>query len=105
MKASKGNLLTRDLQSKLQRVGEQIKLARLRRDFSKELICQRAMITPPTLDKVEKGSPTVSIGIVLRVLNALQLSDDIISLAKDDELGTRLQNEKILTRSRASKRK
>ena len=103
MKKSRGNELTRDLQQKMQQVGDQIKMARLRRNLSKGLICQRAMISSPTLDKVEKGDPTTSIGIYLRVLNALQLSGDILILAKDDELGRRLQDEKILTRSRASK--
>lgn len=105
MKDSRGKELTGSLIKLAQQVGLQIKLARLRRDFSKELICQRAMITSPTLDKVEKGSPTVSFGIYIRVLNALQLADDILCIAKDDELGRRLQDAGILTRKRASKQK
>lgn len=105
MKYSRGKELTSTLTKIAQQVGIQIKMARLRRNFSKKLVCQRAMITSPTLDKVEEGNPTVSFGIYLRVLNALQLADDILSIAKDDELGRRLQDGEILTRRRASRLK
>ena len=48
--------------------------------------------------------PTVAIGIYLRVLYALQLDDDILSLAKDDELGRALQDMNLPQRERASKK-
>ena len=67
-------------------VGEQIKLARLRRNLSMAQVAERATCSEVTLCKVEKGLPTVSIGIYLRVLYALQLDDDILLLAKDDKL-------------------
>jgi toxin-antitoxin system, antitoxin component, xre family len=44
---------------------------------------------------VEKGALTVSIGIYLRALYALQLEDDILHLAEDDELGWHLQEKLI----------
>ena len=47
---------------------------------------------------------TVAIGIYLRVLYALQLDDDILSLAKDDELGRALQDMNLPQRERASKK-
>jgi hypothetical protein len=53
---------------------------------------------------LEKGSATVSFGTVARVLNALQLESDILSLAKDDELGHMIQDLEIKSRKRASKR-
>ena len=56
------------------------------------------------LGKVEKGLPTVSIGIYLRVLYALQLDDDILLLAKDDNLGRALQNMGLKNRQRATKK-
>lgn len=54
--------------------------------------------------KVEKGLPTVSIGIYLRVLYALQLDDDILLLAKDDKLGRALQDMGLKNRQRATKK-
>ena len=53
--------------------------------------------------RIEKGASTVSIGIYLRVLYALQLDDDILWLAKDDELGRNLQNLNLKPRERVSK--
>ena len=86
-----GTKLPRKLEQKMQIVGEQIKLARLRRNLSVAQIAERATCSPLTVSRIEKGSPTVSIGIYLRVLYALQLEDDILLIAKDDELGRRAE--------------
>ncbi|MCI6643599.1 MAG: helix-turn-helix domain-containing protein [Bacteroidales bacterium] len=88
----------------MQIVGEQIKLARLRRNLSVAQIAECATCSPLTVSRIEKGSPTVSIGIYLRVLYALQLEDDILLIAKDDELGRRLQDLSLINRWRASKK-
>ena len=65
-------------------VGEQIKLARLRRNLSVAQVAERATCSPLTVSRIEKGVPTVVIGIYLRVLYALQLDEDILWLAKED---------------------
>ena len=88
----------------MQVVGEQIKLARLRRNLSVAQVAERATCSPLTVSRIEKGAPTVAIGIYLRVLYALQLDDDILSLAKDDELGRVLQDMNLPQRERASKK-
>ena len=85
-------------------VGKQIKLARLRRNLSVAQVAERATCSPLTISRIEKGAPTVAIGIYLRVLYALQLEDDILSLAKDDELGRALQDMNLPQRERASKK-
>ena len=100
-----GTKLPRKLEQKMQIVGEQIKLARLRRNLSVAQIAERATCSPLTVSRIEKGSSTVSIGIYLRVLYALQLEEDILLLAKDDELGRRLQDLSLINRRRASKNK
>ena len=88
----------------MQVVGEQIKLARLRRNLSVTQVAERATCSSLTVSRIEKGAPTVAIGIYLRVLYALQLDDDILSLAKDDELGRALQDMNLSQRERASKK-
>ena len=85
-------------------VGEQIKLARLRRNLSVAQVAERATCSPLTVSRIEKGAPTVAIGIYLRVLYALQLDDDILFLAKDDVLGRTLQDMNLPQRERASKK-
>ena len=87
-----GTKLPRKLEQKMQIVGEQIKLARLRRNLSVAQVAERATCSPLTVSRIEKGAPTVAIGIYLRVLYALQLDDDILWLAKEDKLGKALQD-------------
>ena len=99
-----GTKLTRKLEQHMQQVGEQIRLARLRRDLSIAQIADRATCSPLTVMRIEKGTPTVSIGIYLRVLYALQLEDDILYLAKEDKLGRMLQDLSLKRRQRASKK-
>lgn len=88
----------------LEQMGEQIKLARLRRKLSAELVAERAGISRATLWAIEKGAPTVAIGMYAAVLHALNnLDKDLLLIAKDDELGRKLQDLEIVTRKRASK--
>lgn len=103
-KFTKANWMTRKLQDKLTIVGEQFRLARLRRNLTMELVAQRAQCSRQTLERLEKGSPQVSLGVVLRVLNALQLDDDILSLAKDDVLGHIVQDMELKNKKKASKK-
>lgn len=89
----------------LKELGENIKLARLRRQFSTEQVAERANIGRTTLYHIEKGDPGVSIGAYLQVLTVLQLAEDFLLLAKDDELGRKLQDAKLNVKERAPKRK
>ena len=82
----------------------QIKLARLRRNLSVAQVAERATCSPLTIARIEKGAPTVAIGIYLRVLYALQLDDDILLLAQRDEMGRALQDLVLKHRVRASRK-
>ena len=80
-------------QALLDTMGEQIKMARLRRRITATLAAERAGISRATLCAVEKGSPSVAIGIYAAVLHALNNMDrDLLLIAKDDELGRKLQD-------------
>lgn len=99
-----GTRLPRKLEKTMKIMGEQIKLARLRRNLSIAQIAERATCSPLTVNRIEKGSPTVSMGIYARVLYALQLDDDLLLLAKEDTLGRTLQDLGLKHRQRASKK-
>jgi len=86
-------------------MGDNIKLARLRRKLSSEQVAERANISRPTLSAIEKGSPSVSIGSFLLVLQVLGLEKDFLLLANDDKLGRKLQDANISISKRAPKRK
>lgn len=89
----------------LETVGEQIKLARLRRKLSGEIVAERAGIGRNTLISIEQGKPSVSVGHYLNVLKVLGLENDFLLLARDDELGRKLQDAGLVTKERAPKKK
>lgn len=89
----------------LHTMGEQIKLARLRRSLSTELVAERAGISRASLWKVEKGDPSVAMGIYAAVLHALNdIDKDLLLVAKDDEMGRQLQDLGLITKRRAPRR-
>ena len=96
--------LPRRAEQNLQIVGEQIRLAWLRKDLSIAQVAERASCSELTVMRVERGVPTVAIGIYLRVLFALGLDESILLLAKEDEVGRSLQDLDLKHRQRASKR-
>ena len=89
----------------LMTMGEQIKLARLRRSLTTELVAERAGISRTSLWKIEKGDPSVAVGIYAAVLHALNnLDKDLLLVAKDDEMGRQLQDLNLITKKRAPRR-
>lgn len=72
--------------------GERLKLARLRRELSTALFAERVGISRDTLNRLEKGDPNIALGTYLRALRVLGLDADINALARDDELGRKLQD-------------
>jgi len=88
----------------LKKLGENVKYARLRRKFSAQQVSERAGISRKTLYEIENGSASVSIGLLLRVLLVLGLEDDMALVAKDDELGRKIQDSELVVKKRAPKR-
>jgi transcriptional regulator with XRE-family HTH domain len=76
----------------LKELGENIRLARLRRRLSATLLAQRAGISRVTLKKVESGDPGSTLGAYAHVLQSLGLAGDLAQVACDDELGRKLQD-------------
>lgn len=84
-------------------LGENIKLARLRRRLSAEQVSERANISRPTLLSIEKGMPGVAIGSIIQVLFVLNLEKDLLKVAADDILGRKLQDAELTVKERAPK--
>ena len=89
----------------LKQLGENMRLARLRRNVTARLTAERAGISIATLTKIEQGNLAVAMGSYLQVLATLNLEQDILKVAADDELGRTLQDLGLRVRARASKRK
>ena len=94
-----------DTQEILEQMGEQIRLARLRRKLTLDLVAERAGICRATLISIEKGMPSVAIGSYAAVLHALNnLDKDLLLIANDDAFGRKLQDLDLPTRKRVPKR-
>lgn len=80
------------METLLSDLGENIKLARLRRKISSTMMAERAGMTRKTLRSIEKGESGVSIGAYANVLFCLGLQNDLASVARADEFGRQLQD-------------
>ena len=77
-------------------MGENIKLARKRRNLTMVQVAERAGINRSTLYHIEQGIPSVALGAYFNVLRVLGLQDDFLKLAADDALGRKLQDLKLI---------
>lgn len=102
---SKGTNFTQKQKHVLATLGENIKLARLRRKLSIRSMAERAGIATSTLGNIEDGSPSVSLGSYLQVLSVLRLEDDLLLIADNDPVGRQIQDAGLIVKKRAPKKK
>lgn len=91
----------------LRKLGHDIKDARRRRRIPMAIAAQRASISNPTLIRVERGDPSVSIASYATVLLVLGMSDRLgdLAAAKNDPVGLQLEEENLPQRIRIGKQK
>jgi transcriptional regulator with XRE-family HTH domain len=91
----------------LNKFGTDIKAARIRRSITMAIMSKRAKITPLTLSKVEKGDPSVSLGIYVSVIFVLGMIDKIYDLLdiSEDSVGKILDEKRLPKRVRIPKSK
>jgi transcriptional regulator with XRE-family HTH domain len=65
------------------------------------LIAERAATSRPTVSRIEKGDPSVSIGIVAAVLQSLNLLERLADIADaaHDPIGQRIAKEELPKRA------
>ena len=80
------------LARQLEVLGGRIRAARLRRRISAGLFAERIGISRDTANRLEKGDPAIAMGTYAASLRVLGLDRDLDLLAKDDELGRKLQD-------------
>lgn len=91
MKPKRAILLPKAKRS-LEILGENLRLARIRRRISAAMMCERAGVSHATLTAIEHGRPSVSMGGYMSVLFCLNMYRDIEKVAVDDVLGRELQD-------------
>lgn len=87
-------------QKVLSQLGENIQLARKRRNYTQTLISERTGLSRLTIRKIERGDPRVSLGHYVAVLGVLGLVEDLAKVASDDELGRKLQDIKLMSKQK-----
>ena len=85
----------------LRKLGEDIRDARLRRKLPMEIVAQRAATSRPTIARIEQGDPSVSIGIVAAVLQALNLLERLADVADavHDDIGQNISRAELPKRA------
>ncbi len=80
----------------IKQLGENIKLARLRRYYSMAQVSERAGISRSTLSKLESGNPGVTLDTLVKVMFILGLQDEVASIAALDTMGRNIQDARLL---------
>lgn len=83
-------------------LGERLRLARMRRGISLSDMAARVDASRMTVWRLEKGDLSAGLALLVRILAVLGLESDIEQIARDDQLGQRLQDLRL--RSPRSKR-
>ena len=89
------------MQRQLAALGGRLRAARLRRRLTTIAFAQRMGVSRDTLNRLEKGDPTIALGTYARALRVLGLDRDLDAIARDDELGRKLQDLALEPRPRS----
>jgi transcriptional regulator with XRE-family HTH domain len=90
------------VEKQMRALGQRLKVARLRRRIPSTLFAERMGVSRDTLNRLEKGNPTIAFGTYMRALRVLGLDQDIDAVARDDALGRALQDQKLLSKKGGS---
>lgn len=88
----------------LKELGNQIRQARKRRMWTIAELANKIQVTAPTIIALEKGAPTVSVGVLAAVLWTLGLENELRHLSQlNDSEGTKLMNARLPKKIRTKK--
>jgi transcriptional regulator with XRE-family HTH domain len=97
------NMSSRKSSTALERLGHDLRAARLSRRVAVADLAVRAGTSPSSVARLEKGDPGVAVGTLADVLVALGLIEklaDLVDIRKDD-LGLALTSERLPRRGRS----
>lgn len=105
MKSPVGDILPPRVRRSLAKLGKDLKDARRKRSLTVEMMGERVGVSKATYLKVEKGDPSVSMGVYAMTLFALGLSDVLAEIAdsRKDDAGMLMDSNRLPQRVRPRK--
>jgi DNA-binding XRE family transcriptional regulator len=105
MKCAVSEILPPKVRRSLQKLGGDLVVARKKRHFTMAMMAERVGVSPSTYQRVEKGDPTVALGIYAMVLFVLGFDNtfgELLDMSRD-EFGLLLDVERLPKRVRPPK--
>lgn len=104
-KKNQNQLLPLPVERALKKFGADIRIARLKRGFTVEMMAERIGIHRLTYSKMEKGNPMVGLGAYAAALYSLGFGTPLSELIdqRNDDTGLLLDLEKLPKRARPKK--
>ena len=105
MRSAVHDVLPPKIRRSLTKFGMDLALARRKRRLTSAMMCERLGVSKSTYVRVEKGDPTVSMGVYAMALFVLGFGDTFADLvdARRDEQGLLLDAERVPKRVRSRK--
>lgn len=106
MRSAVTDTLPSRVRRSLAKLGKDLKDARRRRSLTVAMMVERVGVSKATYLKVEKGDPSVSMGVYAMALFALGFPDALAEIAdsRNDETGMLLDNSRLPQRVRITKK-
>lgn len=97
MKSSVTDILPPNVRFSLRKFGGDLSIARRKRRLTVAMMCERLGVSRSTLQRMEKGDPTVSVGAYAQALFALGFGAPLGDLAdqRTDETGLLFEAERL----------
>lgn len=95
--------LTARNQLRLQQLGERLRLARQRRQWTQKDLAAKAGISEGTLKKIEAGNPRVPVGFWLQLMDLFAIAEEIelLALPENDRVGIAMDDRPVRQRVRS----
>lgn len=106
MRSTLPDMIPPKLRRSLAKLGEDIRTARRKRGLTVAMIIERVGVAKSTYLKIEKGDPSVSMGVYAMALFVLGFPDAIANIAdsRSDETGLLLDTERLPQRVRIKRK-
>lgn len=85
-------------------MGARLRLARRRRGITAADMAARCYVARPTIARLERGDPSVSLAVLAGYLEVLGLATDLDAIAAADETGAAIADERLGQGRRKSSR-